>query len=112
MLPDIQLTGAGGFVSNALKTLFTPQSSFYTLAASVTQPIFDGFSLGSDVEVRFAVAAGVLRNVKRTKELFQSNRNPVLRVTSLTVARFAKNSSFTQPLGYAAGAYTDEYCKP
>jgi outer membrane protein, multidrug efflux system len=43
--PTIQLTGTGGFTSNALKTLFNPESAFYSLAAGLTQPIFDGFRL-------------------------------------------------------------------
>jgi len=44
-LPSIQLTGQGGFASNALKNLFTPQGAFYSLAAALTQPVFDGFRL-------------------------------------------------------------------
>jgi NodT family efflux transporter outer membrane factor (OMF) lipoprotein len=44
-LPSIQLTGQGGFASNALKTLFSPEAAFYSVAASLTQPIFDGFRL-------------------------------------------------------------------
>jgi len=68
MLPDIQLTGSGGFVSNALKTLFTPQSSFYALAASVTQPIFDGFKL-----------KGLLNQAQgRQEELLQIYRKSVI----------------------------------
>jgi NodT family efflux transporter outer membrane factor (OMF) lipoprotein len=45
MLPSIQLTGTGGYQSNALATLFRPDSAFYSLAAGLTQPIFDGFRL-------------------------------------------------------------------
>jgi outer membrane protein, multidrug efflux system len=45
MLPTIQLTGTGGYQSNALKTLFSPEAAFYSLAAGLTQPIFDGFRL-------------------------------------------------------------------
>ena len=68
MLPDIQLTGSGGFVSNALKTLITPQSSFYALAASVTQPIFDGFKL-----------KGLLNQAQgRQEELLQIYRKSVI----------------------------------
>jgi len=44
-LPSIQLTGQGGFISNALKTLFRPESGFYAVAAGLTQPVFDGFRL-------------------------------------------------------------------
>jgi NodT family efflux transporter outer membrane factor (OMF) lipoprotein len=44
-LPSIQLTGQGGFASNALKSLFSPEAAFYSIAAGLTQPIFDGFRL-------------------------------------------------------------------
>jgi multidrug efflux system outer membrane protein len=44
-LPTIQLTGQGGFQSNALKSLFNAESAFYSVAAGLTQPIFDGFRL-------------------------------------------------------------------
>lgn len=43
--PSIQLTGTGGFASSALVALFRPESAFYSMAASLTQPIFDGFRL-------------------------------------------------------------------
>jgi outer membrane protein TolC len=40
--PTIQLTGQGGFESLALKSLFSPSAGLYSVAASLTQPIFDG----------------------------------------------------------------------
>src|SRR5581483_5207054 len=40
LFPSISLTGQGGFVSSALSTLFVPASAVYTLAGSVTQPVF------------------------------------------------------------------------
>jgi outer membrane protein, multidrug efflux system len=40
--PTIQLTGQGGFSSAMLRNLLLPSSIFYTAAATVTQPIFDG----------------------------------------------------------------------
>ena len=39
--PQLNLTAQGGFSSTALSTLFTPSSSFYSVALGVTQPIFD-----------------------------------------------------------------------
>ena len=48
--PQIQLTGTTGFQSTALASLFTPGAWFYTLAASLTQPIFDGFLLESQLK--------------------------------------------------------------
>ncbi len=40
--PQLNLTGQGGFESTALRTLFSPASTFYTVALGVAQPIFDG----------------------------------------------------------------------
>lgn len=40
--PTITLTTQGGWQSLALQTLFSPASTFYSAAASLSQPIFDG----------------------------------------------------------------------
>jgi outer membrane protein, multidrug efflux system len=48
--PQIQLTGTTGLQSAALASLFTPGAWFYTMAASLTQPIFDGFLLESQLK--------------------------------------------------------------
>ena len=48
--PQIQLTGTGGSQSAALANLFTPGAWFYTLTASLAQPIFDGFLLESQLK--------------------------------------------------------------
>jgi len=52
LFPSISLTGQGGFVSNALNTLFIPQSAIYSVAAGVTQPLFDGFRLLSTLDLQ------------------------------------------------------------
>ena len=39
--PTLTLTAQGGFESLALRTLFSPASTFYTAAFSLAQPIFD-----------------------------------------------------------------------
>ena len=39
--PQIQLTGQGGFESLALQSFFSPGSGLYSVAAGLTQPIFD-----------------------------------------------------------------------
>jgi multidrug efflux system outer membrane protein len=48
--PQIQLTGTTGLQSAALASLFTPGAWFYTLTASLAQPIFDGFLLESQLK--------------------------------------------------------------
>jgi NodT family efflux transporter outer membrane factor (OMF) lipoprotein len=52
LFPSISLTGQGGFVSTALNTLFIPQSAIYSIAGSVTQPVFDGFRLLSQLDLQ------------------------------------------------------------
>jgi outer membrane protein, multidrug efflux system len=49
--PQIQLTGTTGFQSAALASLFAPGAWYYTLAAGLTQPIFDGFLLESQLKL-------------------------------------------------------------
>jgi multidrug efflux system outer membrane protein len=48
--PRIALTAEGGYESQALKLLFTPQSAFYQLAANLAQPLLDGFRLEGQLE--------------------------------------------------------------
>jgi NodT family efflux transporter outer membrane factor (OMF) lipoprotein len=52
LFPSISLTGQGGFVSTALNTLFLPQSAIYSVAGSLTQPLFDGFRLLSQLDLQ------------------------------------------------------------
>jgi NodT family efflux transporter outer membrane factor (OMF) lipoprotein len=48
--PQITLTGTTGVQSAALSSLFGPGAWYYTLAAGLTQPIFDGFLLESELK--------------------------------------------------------------
>ena len=48
--PQIQLTATTGVQSAALAALFGPGAWYYTLAAGLTQPIFDGFLLESQLK--------------------------------------------------------------
>jgi multidrug efflux system outer membrane protein len=48
--PQIQLTGDAGFQSRTLGSLFGPGAWYYTLAAGLTQPIFDGLLLQNQLE--------------------------------------------------------------
>ena len=49
--PSIQLTGAGGLQSAALSSLFGPGAVLASLAAGITQPIFDGGILRGRLEL-------------------------------------------------------------
>jgi multidrug efflux system outer membrane protein len=64
--PSIQLTGNGGFQSAALQTLFTPQAAFYNVAASLTQPIFDGFRLQGQLDFQRGRQEELLQTYRKT----------------------------------------------
>ena len=49
-LPSIQLSAQGGYQGAVLRTLFTPQSQFYQIAAGLVQPIFEGGALIGNLE--------------------------------------------------------------
>jgi NodT family efflux transporter outer membrane factor (OMF) lipoprotein len=50
MFPSIQLTGAGGFQSVALASLFQPQSLFYNMAVGITQPLTNLYQLQATLD--------------------------------------------------------------
>jgi NodT family efflux transporter outer membrane factor (OMF) lipoprotein len=50
--PSIQLTGEGGFTSTILRTLLRPESAFFTLAAGLLQPVFDGGRLKGQYDLQ------------------------------------------------------------
>lgn len=63
--PTIQLTAQGGFESAALATLFGPGAAFYSLAAGVTQPIFDGGVLLGQLDLQRGVREELLQNYRK-----------------------------------------------
>jgi outer membrane protein, multidrug efflux system len=67
-LPSIQLTGQDGFQSTVLRSLFQPQAVFFSAAASLTQPIFDGGTLLGQLE----------QQKGKQEELLQDYRKAVL----------------------------------
>lgn len=50
--PTIQLTANGGLQSAALKSLFGPNAVFYSIAAGLAQPLFDGFQLQGQLDLQ------------------------------------------------------------
>jgi outer membrane protein, multidrug efflux system len=63
--PSIRLTGEGGFTSVALKALFRPESAFYSVAASLTQPIFDGYLLLGQLELQRGKREELVQNYRK-----------------------------------------------
>lgn len=64
--PSIQLTGQGGYQSAALAALFMPQSAFYSLAAGLTQPIFDGGRIQANFDLTKAQQDELLQTYRKT----------------------------------------------
>ena len=65
MLPSITLTGEGGYQSAVLKTLLRPESMFYTAAAGLTQPIFEGGRLLGNLDVQKGRQDELLQNYRK-----------------------------------------------
>jgi NodT family efflux transporter outer membrane factor (OMF) lipoprotein len=64
--PTIQLTGQLGYQSNALRMLFGPGAWFYTAAASLTQPLFDGGVLLGQFELQKGQQAQFLQAYRKS----------------------------------------------
>lgn len=64
--PSIQLTGQGGYQSSALTSLFQPHAAFFSLAGSLTQPIFDGGRILGNFENAKAKQDELLQTYRKT----------------------------------------------
>jgi outer membrane protein, multidrug efflux system len=64
-LPSITLTGEGGYQSAILKTLLRPESAFFTLAAGLTQPIFEGGRLLGNLDLQKGRQDELLQNYRK-----------------------------------------------
>ncbi len=67
-LPSITLTGDGGYESAVLRVLMRPESVVFSVAAGLTQPIFEGGRLLGNVDLQTA----------RQDELLQDYRKAVI----------------------------------
>jgi NodT family efflux transporter outer membrane factor (OMF) lipoprotein len=63
--PNIALTAQTGYQSAALKTLFGPGAWFYSAAASLTQPVFDGFLLEGQLELQLGLRQQFLQTYRK-----------------------------------------------
>lgn len=64
--PTLQLTGSFGYASNATRTLFSPASTVWSLAASLLQPIFEGGRLDAQEREAKAVFDAEFANYRST----------------------------------------------
>ena len=106
--PQIQLTAQTGVQSAALASLFGPGAWFYTLSAGLTQPLFDGFLLESQLKqakgvqlqnlqaYRKAVLSAFSDVEKALVALSQSTLQERLEMEAVASARKAFDVSETQ----------------
>jgi NodT family efflux transporter outer membrane factor (OMF) lipoprotein len=106
--PQIQLTAQTGVQSAALASLFGPGAWFYTLSAGLTQPLFDGFLLESQLKqakgvqlqnlqaYRKAVLSAFSDVEKALVALSQSTRQERLQIEAVAASRKAFEVSETQ----------------
>jgi outer membrane protein, multidrug efflux system len=106
--PQIQLTAQTGVQSAALASLFGPGAWFYTLSAGLTQPLFDGFLLESQLKqakglqlqnlqaYRKAVLSAFADVEKALVALEQSTRQERLQAEAVANSRKAFEVSETQ----------------
>lgn len=110
--PQIALTGSGGFQSSALVRLFSGPAGWWDLAGRLTQPIFTGGRLKS--EVRFAEAKqqeALLLYQQRIQQAFREvadalvayRRSQELRLQRELLAQAAEESSRLADTRYRAG---------
>lgn len=85
--PTIQLTGTLGYESAALRTLFGPGAWFYTAAASLTQPLFDGGVLLGQLELQKGLQLQYLQAYRKTVLSAFSNVEQALIAVEQTTAQ-------------------------
>src|SRR5206468_6381216 len=66
LFPSISLTGQAGFQSAQLTTLLTTPAAVYTIAASVAQPVFDGYRLLGSLDLQKGLRAELLQIYRKT----------------------------------------------
>jgi NodT family efflux transporter outer membrane factor (OMF) lipoprotein len=64
--PSIELTASGGFASSSLATLLNSSSHVYSVAAGLTQPIFEGGALRAQLEFTKARNEELVADYRKT----------------------------------------------
>jgi outer membrane protein, multidrug efflux system len=85
--PTVTLTGDLGFQSAALKSLFGPGAWFYTAAAGLTQPLFDGGLLLGQFELQRGMQAQFLQAYRKAVLSAFSNVEQALIALEQTTAQ-------------------------
>jgi multidrug efflux system outer membrane protein len=110
--PDISLTAQGGFLSSALGSLFSGGAGLWNFAGTITQPIFEGGTIRSNVRLTEAqkqealltyqqTIQGAFRDVSDALIAYQQNQE--FRGQQELLARAAEDASQLSGRRYEAG---------
>jgi len=110
--PQISLTGTAGFESPALTSLFTGPAGLWNLAASFTQPIFEGGRIKSNVRLAEAqreqmiltyqqTIQGAFRDVSNALIAYRKNRE--LRIQQEHLFEYAQDAAQLSHARFDAG---------
>jgi multidrug efflux system outer membrane protein len=111
--PQISLTGTAGYESPALTSLFTGPAGVWNLAASVTQPIFEGGRLKSNVHLAEAqheqilltyqqTIQGAFRDVSNALVAYRKNRE--FRIQEEHLVESARDAARLSQVRFKAGS--------
>jgi outer membrane protein, multidrug efflux system len=114
--PQISLTGDAGFASSALGTLFSGPAAIWTMAGAVTQPIFSGGRIKSNVQLAEAqkeqmlltyrqTIQGAFRDVSNALVAYQKDRE--FRVAQEQLVASAEDAARLSHIRFKAG--TSDY---
>jgi multidrug efflux system outer membrane protein len=110
--PQVSLTGTAGYQSSALANLFTGPAGVWNLAASLTQPIFEGGRLKSNVRLAEAqreqmvltyqqTIQGAFRDVSNALVAYQKDRE--FRVEQEHLFESARDAARLSQVRFKAG---------
>jgi multidrug efflux system outer membrane protein len=98
--PDISLTAQGGFLSNALGSLFSGGAGLWAFAGTITQPIFEGGAIRSNVRLTEA-------QQKEALLLYQQSIQGAFRDVSDSLIAYQQTQEFTAQQQLLANAAQD-----
>ncbi len=110
--PDISLTAQPGFLSSSLTGLFTGSAGLWTFAGTITQPIFEGGALRSNVRLAQAQQQAALLTYQQTIQgafrdvsdaLIAYQQNQEFRAQEELLAHAAEDASQLSGKRYEAG---------
>jgi outer membrane protein, multidrug efflux system len=110
--PDISLTAQPGFLSSSLSSLFSGPAGLWTFAGTITQPIFEGGALHSNVRLAEAqrqeavltyqqTIQGAFRDVSDALIAYQQNQE--FRAQEELLAHAAQDAAQLSGKRYEAG---------